>query len=520
YILIDGRLLVTIEDETGTHKVGEILPGQSFGEMAVLSGARRVATVRVGSESPAHVLALARPALRLLRKLPKFGQALDKTYREYGLSLTLREIQSFTAPNLFNTELLKRFSDATRFVVYEKNHVLFQEGDPINRLVFIKNGWIRRVRGADFNPDVADLLMGLDEDVSIDFLGAGNCLGFEGIDLAAKWQHTATIMTRAEVIEVAISRLRSDAELRHAIVKALSGVSSVDDAPKPVKALDQRQVAAASKEIGTGIVDGVNLLVMDMDLCVRCGNCSLACHKVHGHSRLVRRGINIERPVKPLSRSVQNVLAPSVCLHCQDAECLTGCPTGAIARYPEGKVDIDPQTCIGCGDCATQCPYDAISMIPRTPEKATLSGRLVKSFKSLVSLSPQQLPPPVAVLEDLLAVKCNLCDNTKLNPPGAKRQAYSCEENCPTGALLRVNPREYFTEITSSIGLIQQDQTHAIGRNIHKSDPLAKLWHVGGILFCLIVGGLAFWATRRYSPDANMGYGWLTMRWLTGLAGL
>ena len=128
---------------------------------------------------------------------------------------------------------------------------------------------------------------------------------------------------------------------------------------------DLRALASAEEEITTGIVDGANLLVMDMDLCVRCGNCSLACHKVHGQSRLLRRGISITRPVTIGSERTQHVLSPQVCMHCKDPECLTGCPTGSIFRDPRGYVDIDPATCIGCFDCATQCPYDAITMVPR-----------------------------------------------------------------------------------------------------------------------------------------------------------
>lgn len=126
-------------------------------------------------------------------------------------------------------------------------------------------------------------------------------------------------------------------------------------------------VARAQEDlIETGLVDATNLLVMDMDLCVRCGNCSMACHQIHGQSRLVRRGIHINRPVSiKKNSSYQSLLTPAVCLHCKDPECLTGCPTGAIARFPDGQVDIDSKTCIGCADCATQCPYNAISMIPR-----------------------------------------------------------------------------------------------------------------------------------------------------------
>src|SRR5207248_11198276 len=46
-------------------------------------------------------------------------------------------------------------------------------------------------------------------------------------------------------------------------------------------------------------------------------------------------------------------------------------------------------------------------------------------------------------------------------------------------------------------------------------------WHVVGFLSVLIGGGLAIWATMRYTQDAALSPGgWLTMRWLTGLTGL
>jgi Fe-S-cluster-containing dehydrogenase component len=260
---------------------------------------------------------------------------------------------------------------------------------------------------------------------------------------------------------------------------------------------------------------------MDMAKCIRCGNCSFACHKVHGQTRLVRRGIHIERPVKPLSRTVQSVLVPSVCMHCQDPECLTGCPTGAIARFPDGEIDINPTTCIGCGDCATQCPYNAISMIARPDGKNGDGAGFFPKVLSPFSLGQAELPEPVEQTENLLAVKCNLCKDTGLNPPGARREAYSCEENCPTGALVRVNPREYFDEVKDTIGLIQVSKTHAIGQNIHKFDLWATVWHVLGFAAVIIGGGLAIWATYTFAQDAALTPGgWLTMRWITGIAGL
>jgi len=528
YILVDGRLDVYVNGDQGiSHKVGAIEPRTSFGEMSVLAGQPRNATVVVSPVAEATVLEIQRPALRLLRSLKKFSELLEQDNRQHGLARTLLELQEATH-NSFSAEMLEKLKEATRFTVYAKDHILLQEGGPIDRLIFINSGWAQRVSTSNLTlarrlastPMLADNLTELDESVGLDFLGAGNWLGLDAIfgSEQTTWKYTATIMSRTEVLEIGISHLRSNPELLKTVSEYFPQFSEADDQP-PGPPPDRRRVEAAAKEIETGIVEGTNLLVMDMDLCIRCGNCSLACHKVHGQSRLLRRGIHIARPVKPNSRSIQHVLSPSVCLHCKDPECLTGCPTGAISRFSAGQIDIDPKTCIGCGDCATQCPYNAISMVPRksaVPPTLGLGGIL----KSWLNLAPPTEPAPVTETADLLAIKCNLCENTSLNPKGAKKPAYSCQENCPTGALVRVNPREYFSEAKNAVGIIFKDQTHAIGRNIHQRDVPARILHFCGVFAIIAIAFGVLWAARRYGLNGQLHGTWLTMRWITGLIGL
>jgi Fe-S-cluster-containing dehydrogenase component/CRP-like cAMP-binding protein len=517
FINVDGTLDVYVRDDKGNeNKVGELPPGVSFGEMAILAGVPRNASIVVPQGREATVLELTRPALRLLRKLPKFGRALDYAYRNHGLGRTLEDVRQATG-GAFDKELLKQLGNAARFMVYGKNHFLFREGETVDRVIFIKNGWIRRVRGIAFNPNIQDLVLGSDEKIAVDFLGAGNCLGLEGVNQDAQWKYTATVLSRTEVLEVSIPFLRQNPKLRDTLFKTFSDFSTADDDVTIKTGYDKFTMAAAEKEITTGVVDGTNLLVMDMDKCVRCGNCSMACHVMHGHSRLLRRGIHIERPKKIGKAATQHVLVPSVCMHCQDPECLTGCPTGAISRFEGGQIDITPKTCIGCSDCATQCPYNAITMIPRKEPVAPQP----KFWQKWISLAPPKEPPPVTETESLVATKCNLCNNTPMNPAGTKQNKYSCQENCPTGALVRVNPREYFTEVQQKLGVIYKDQTHAIGRDIHKSDPLAALWNVGGTLATIALTVLTIWGMFKYGLDGKLfGSSWLTIRWITGIVGL
>lgn len=515
---VEGDLEVYVKDQTGQQKLVDVQkPGKSFGEMSVLAGVPRTATIIVPKGGQSRVLQVERPALRLLRKLPKFGRELDKVYRNNGLRRTVDDVLDLMDDPI-NAELVKRLSEASQFKIYSKHQVMFRAGETISHLFFIRSGWLKRERDGSQRDEPAFVSPTSNEDnTRVDFLGAGNCLGIEALEAASNWDYTATLLAHTEVMEVAIEEIRADHELCETLRQVFLKPAGAVPATGPI--LDTESVAAAEKEISTGIIDGSNLLVMDMDLCVRCGNCSLACHKVHGQSRLLRRGIHIKHPVKPGSSSTQHILSPSVCLHCKDPECLTGCPTGAIARFPGGQIDIEAKTCIGCGDCATQCPYNAISMIPLkppVPEPRAWTTRV----KDWMSLAPPKLPAPVTETKDLLAVKCNLCENTGLNPDGARKQAYSCEENCPTGALIRVNPREYFAEARNSIGIVYRDQTHAIGRNIHRSDPVAMLWHICGVLATIGLMLTAVWATWRFGLDGRFAGTWLTMRWVTGLVGL
>jgi len=533
YLSVTGELDVYVKDEAGEEKkVARMPPGACLGERSVLAGIPRNATIKVPDEGgTATILEMVRPALRLLRSLKKFAERVDDGYRNQGLANAIAKLQEETGDTLTPLDLVS-LGNISQFMVYGKHHLLVQEGMPIDRIFLIRSGWVRRVRGIPIYQEITESGTAPGALVPEDFLGAGNCLGLEAlIEEKQTWAFSAALMARTELLEIPLAPLRDDRELCQKLMKALPRLSLADDDTALVARANDRVLAAAEKEIGTGVVDGVNLLVMDMDLCIRCGNCSLACHKVHGQSRLLRRGIHIQRPFAINSKDEQHVLVPSVCMHCKDPECLTGCPTGAIFRDEKGDVDIDPVTCIGCFDCATQCPYNAISMVPRNGSPAVSRGLLTRLRQLFGSSAPPMVAAtaseggPTAKAEakpedDMVAIKCNLCEHTPLNPAGAKRPAYSCEENCPTGALVRVNPQEYFDEVGRTLGLVFRDQTHAIGRNIHKSDPIAKTWHMLAGILVLAVSSVIGWAAWRYGFNESLRGGWLTMRWVTGLVGL
>src|SRR5712691_4506725 len=265
YLSVDGELRVLVADESGEQiRVGVIKPGTCFGEMSVLAGVPRNATIVAADSGPVTVLEMVRPALRLLRSLKKFAEKVDSTYRIHGLGNTITRIQEEAGDSLSAIELVS-LGNLAQFMAYGKHHLLVEEGKPIDRLFLIKNGWVRRVRGVPIFADItegAGAGVGTSTLIPEDFLGAGNCLGLEALTGQNVWHYSAELMARTEVLEIPLAQLRSDQQLCDRVLKALADFSVADDDTSLRARADKASLTAAEKEIATGIVDGVNLLVM------------------------------------------------------------------------------------------------------------------------------------------------------------------------------------------------------------------------------------------------------------------
>src|ERR1044071_48210 len=81
YIVVDEYADVFINAPNNqVLNVAQLPPGTQFGEMSVLAGVPRSATVKAAANKPTQIMEVQRPALRLMRKLKSFAESLDTTY--------------------------------------------------------------------------------------------------------------------------------------------------------------------------------------------------------------------------------------------------------------------------------------------------------------------------------------------------------------------------------------------------------------------------------------------------------
>lgn len=63
------------------------------------------------------------------------------------------------------------------------------------------------------------------------------------------------------------------------------------------------------------------------------------------------------------------------CNHCDNPVCMEMCPQGAIYKDPDtGIVWVNQEECIGCGTCATACPYGAPHVDPEAMKAVRCDG--------------------------------------------------------------------------------------------------------------------------------------------------
>ncbi len=115
-------------------------------------------------------------------------------------------------------------------------------------------------------------------------------------------------------------------------------------------------------------------LVIDLDICVGCHACAVACKSWNSTGAFAPLGDTHAYGIEASGTWLNRVHTfeiddgaggftlhfPRSCLHCDDAPCVPVCPTGAsYKRAADGIVLVDEDLCIGCGLCAWACPYGA-----------------------------------------------------------------------------------------------------------------------------------------------------------------
>jgi formate dehydrogenase iron-sulfur subunit len=163
--------------------------------------------------------------------------------------------------------------------------------------------------------------------------------------------------------------------------------------------------------------EGELAILYDASKCIGCRACERACKEYNGLTGL-------DEPNTALSPTSWNLIAAREgvthghqpyfswqCMHCTDAACVMGCPSGALAINERGFVSFDKSKCIGCGYCSQFCPFG----IPQLGEVNVVTGAAV-------------------------ATKCTFCQEKFLESVGgvpceAGGGGPSCAEACPTGAL-------------------------------------------------------------------------------------
>lgn len=101
-----------------------------------------------------------------------------------------------------------------------------------------------------------------------------------------------------------------------------------------------------------------NIIAVDPEKCVACGNCVMVCSLVHeGAFSPAKSRINVVE----LRRQRLNV--PALCVQCSEPLCMDVCPAGALSRdHATGAVVVNADVCIGCRMCTLVCPLGGVTI--------------------------------------------------------------------------------------------------------------------------------------------------------------
>jgi tetrathionate reductase subunit B len=104
-------------------------------------------------------------------------------------------------------------------------------------------------------------------------------------------------------------------------------------------------------------------MVIDLNKCVGCHSCSVACKTENEVPPAVFRSW-VKVSEKGNFPEAKASALPVLCNNCENAVCVRVCPVTASYQRPDGIVMIDPHKCVGCKYCMAACPYQVRHINP------------------------------------------------------------------------------------------------------------------------------------------------------------
>jgi CRP-like cAMP-binding protein/Fe-S-cluster-containing hydrogenase component 2/thioredoxin reductase len=403
FSIVDGDVQIVLDEKDSKARVA-LRRGEFFGEMSLISGRRRSATVIAGQ----GCVLIETPR----RSMNRLINSVEAVKREIDEVFIMRAVQSRFAPEATSQQLADVVSTA-KLEKFKAGDVLFSEGEPGDCLHLVRTGSLtisRNIGG---------------KDVVLSYVAAGNYVGEmalmgESLRSATARAAIATETVRLDgegfkklVNKIPILRLRLQAEYRQraAANLAMQAMPSGGD--------------IISFLLAQGAGEATDILLIDESLCVRCDNCEKACAETHGGTS------RLDREAGPTYASVH---VPTSCRHCEHPHCMKDCPPDAIHRAPNGEVFI-ADNCIGCGNCERNCPYGVIHMAAKPPKKPGLLQWLMFGLGSGPGEAPYEKKSKDGPPKAKKAVKCDMCKGISGGP--------ACVRSCPTGAAIRISPEEF-----------------------------------------------------------------------------
>jgi Fe-S-cluster-containing hydrogenase component 2/CRP-like cAMP-binding protein/thioredoxin reductase len=403
FSIVDGEVHVVVDEAKNKHIV--LRRGEFFGEMSLISGRRRSATVLAG---PNCVLVETprRSMNRLIASVEAVKRVIDEAF-------ILRALQSRFAPEA-SADQLADIVAASRLEKFKAGDVLFNEGEVGDCLHLVRVGSLTISRSIG------------GKDVVLSYVPAGNYVGEMALMGESRRSATARAAIASETVRldgeafkklvnrIPVLRLRLQSEYRQRTAANLA-MQAMPNGGDIISFL-----------LAQGAGEATDILLIDESLCVRCDNCEKACAETHGGTS------RLNREAGP---TYANVHVPTSCRHCEHPHCMKDCPPDAIHRAPNGEVFI-ADNCIGCGNCERNCPYGVIHMSYKAPKKPGLIQWLLFGRGSGPGEAPHD-PHEHAEGEIKKAVKCDMCKDLDGGP--------ACVRSCPTGATIRISPEEFPT---------------------------------------------------------------------------